>query len=462
MVAQLDEGVVEGLLPPLTPAQFLIATSPARYKIVCTSRRLGKTLAGVVLSARKAANDNGICWWIAPDNKRLMPGLRVMKTLMKKLKPYGVRHRIEPETRTHTFLFPSGGEVHFRNASDPEQLRGDALDLAVFDEFAFMNPDNWEYSVQPMLVDRRGDAIFFSSPHGRNHLYDMYQNCGYYLESDGTGQANWKAHINKNGDERYMGFRFTVYDNPTLPIDEVEYIRAHTASAVWRQEWMAEFLDETTGVFKGIEAAATGMVKPPQLGHTYVMGVDLARHEDFTVVVIIDVTDHSMVYMERAPHVLYADQRRMMGRIYDLYHPAGVWVERNREESYIEQLREDGIPAQGFLTNGSSKPVIIEALQLAIETRALEILNDPILLDELQSYEVEILDSGHARYGSPRNKHDDCVIALAIAWYGAVQATLRLAPSLTRGRMPIYGSDSSNRRRQYGGYRERGNREYPH
>ena len=39
-----------------------------------------------------------------------------------------------------------------------------------------------------------------------------------------------------------------------------------------------------------------------------------------------------------------------------------------------------------------------------------------MLLSELKAYQAERLPSGLRRYGAPSGQHDDCVIALAIAW----------------------------------------------
>jgi hypothetical protein len=72
-----------------------------------------------------------------------------------------------------------------------------------------------------------------------------------------------------------------------------------------------------------------------------------------------------------------------------------------------------------FTTTNASKAEIIDLLALAFEQRTLSILPNPILLNELKAYEAERLPSGLIRYGAPDGMHDDCVMALAMAWYGA-------------------------------------------
>jgi hypothetical protein len=46
-------------------------------------------------------------------------------------------------------------------------------------------------------------------------------------------------------------------------------------------------------------------------------------------------------------------------------------------------------------------------------------LNDETAISELEAYEQETLRSGLIRYSAPEGLHDDCVMALALAWHAA-------------------------------------------
>lgn len=69
------------------------------------------------------------------------------------------------------------------------------------------------------------------------------------------------------------------------------------------------------------------------------------------------------------------------------------------------------------LTN-ATKANLVESLSLAFERREIEILDDETLIGELLAYDMERLPSGLIRYGAPEGFHDDCVIALALAFQG--------------------------------------------
>ena len=96
-----------------------------------------------------------------------------------------------------------------------------------------------------------------------------------------------------------------------------------------------------------------------------------------------------------------------------------IVAERNSMgEPLIEQLSRDGLPVTSFQTTAQSKAQAIDALALAFERSEIRILPEPVLVGELQAYEMQRLPSGMMRYSAPDGMHDDTVMALALAWQG--------------------------------------------
>jgi hypothetical protein len=58
---------------------------------------------------------------------------------------------------------------------NPDSIRGIACKGAVFSEFAFSDPESYKTMI-PALRETNGWAIFNSTPNGRNHFYDLWQN----------------------------------------------------------------------------------------------------------------------------------------------------------------------------------------------------------------------------------------------------------------------------------------------
>lgn len=72
-----------------------------------------------------------------------------------------------------------------------------------------------------------------------------------------------------------------------------------------------------------------------------------------------------------------------------------------------------------FNTTADSKAMLIDKLALAIEEKNITLPNDPVLIHELQAFEMERLPSGAYRYSAPNGGHDDMVMALALALHAA-------------------------------------------
>jgi hypothetical protein len=190
---------------------------------------------------------------------------------------------------------------------------------------------------------------------------------------------------------------------------------------VFEQEFLAAFVDDAGGVFRRVMDAATATPQDgAQLRHEYLIGVDWGKHADFTALAVLDVTDNALVYLDRFNQIDYSLQVLRLEALYKRFRPHTIIAERNSMgDPLIEDLSRSGLPVQPFTTTNASKTQAIDGLALAFEQSALRILNDPILIGELQAYEMERLPSGMLRYSAPEGMHDDTVMALAMAWYGA-------------------------------------------
>ena len=292
--------------------------------------------------------------------------------------------------------------IAVRSTHNPDNLRGEGLDLVVLDEAAFMHPRVWSEVVRPMLVTTRGSAIFLSTPFGRNWFYDLYR---IGLDPE---QYEWQS------------FHQPTRSNPLISAEELEGIRRITSSHVWQTEYEASFSDDSGQVFRGIrEAVVAQSSDRPQAGHHYVAGIDWGRENDYTVIIIMDATTRQVVAMDRFNQIGWSLQRGRLQVMVERWKPDVVWAEANSIGTVnIEALQQDGLPMRAFMTTARSKAPLIESLALGIERRDIGLLDEPILLGELASYGLERLPGGGYRYSAPSGSHDDTVIATALAWYG--------------------------------------------
>lgn len=376
-------------------SQQKIAKSEARFRVLACGRRWGKTRLGAALSV-KCALEGGRAWWIAPNYKQANVGWRLIKQLVTQVGYAEIRQS------DRSVIFPFGGEVSVRSADTPDSLRGEGLDFVVLDECAFMKEEAWREALRPALSDRLGRAMFISTPKGRGWFWRAWLRC----QDDEQGE--------------WHGWQLPTSDNPFIASSEIEAARAGLPDRTFRQEYLAEFIDDAGGVFRGVAQAATATPQAHAIpGHQYVFGVDWAQQHDFTVITVMDATTRQLVHMDRFNKVDYAVQRGRLMALYERFRPAQVIAELNSIGTpVVEQLQRDGMPVQGFVTTNATKATAIDALALAFERGDIAILDNPALIGELQAFEMQPLPSGLRRYSAPDGMHDDTVMSLALAWQG--------------------------------------------
>ena len=380
----------------MTPMQRLIYESKARFRVVACGRRAGKTYLGAIIAIETALRGKDV-WWIAPTYEIGLIGLHTIKRLAA---PVGFT-----ENRTRRLIQFSKGFIQVKSADKPDNLRGAGLDLAIFDEAALMPPEIWNEILRPTLMDRQGQALFLSTPKGLNWFHEIFRKG---LE----GESDWAS------------FNFPTSTNIFLPkIEaEIEAAKAAMPDVLFKQEILAEFIDDVGGVFSAVLDNATLSPEPPIAGALYSAGIDLARLNDYTVVSILrtDVSPARQVFIDRFHQMAWQDQIVRIANAISRYKPQTVRVDQTGVGDAVLQFARSQWAAHGASVIGVTltnevKTSIIQNLALALEKGNLLLLNDPVQKIELVSFEMERLSSGRFRYGAPSNKHDDTVIALALA-----------------------------------------------
>jgi hypothetical protein len=81
-------------------------------------------------------------------------------------------------------------------------------------------------------------------------------------------------------------------------------------------------------------------------------------------------------------------------------------------------MRKAGLRVDSYKFTAQSKTDLINHLSLMLEQKKLVLPRPeawPEGIDELESFEYSVTETGHTRTGAPSGYHDDCVIALALA-----------------------------------------------
>ena len=400
-------------LPELHDGQIQVAQSNARFKVLAAGRRWGKTRLGVWLCLEQAWRGKR-AWWIAPTYAMALEG-------WKDLRNIGVEFGTIIKESEKTIITPTGGMVSIKSSDNPDRLRGAGLDFVVLDECAFMKENVWAEVVRPTLTERRGGALFISTPKGYNWFSKLFDNAEKLEDWD-----RWQL---------------PSQTNPFVPLDELAIAKQEIGSFLYSQEYDAQFVELSGGLFnnqwfkyfdygyetvydnKGYEKDRR-IIKYDKKQVAFddlriITSVDLAtstkESADYTVVSTIGVSKNQEVFVLEvvrkrleAPQVL-----KLLQATYDKWTPEIIGIERaGYQLAFIQMARsQTNLPIRELKAD---KDKYSRALPLSAKMEAGLVYfhnsNDWYL-----ELEKELLQF-------PAGEHDDQVDSLA---YGILQIAKR-------------------------------------
>jgi len=408
----MTAGRLEIVLPYPHPGQQIVRGQAKRFNWLSAGRRWRKTTLAMTIAVEAAARKRRVIWG-APvyDQVRLAwdetrrAALGVATFNMSRM----------------TATFPGGGELLFRSLDSPDNVRGHTADGVVMDECGDLRPEAWYEVLRPMLIDTQGWAWGVGTPKGRNWFYIEHQNA-----RDRPDSVSWQAptlgvRLGEGGLERAPH----PLENPQIALEEISELWRMMPERTFEQEVLAQFIEADGAVFRKVREAATATPQPHALdGHRYCVGVDWAKISDFNVCAVVDLTTRELVALDRSNQVDYAVQLGRLRALCERFRPDAIYAEQNAMgEPLVEQLQRMSLPVYPFKTTNASKAAVIDGLALALEREEVRLLHGEVLLNEMLAYQAERLPSGLTRYSAPSGSNDDCVIALALAYYGASQPT---------------------------------------
>lgn len=231
----------------LTPTQSVVAISKARFKVLCCGRRWGKTTLAIEEIKGKIAFGKNKIAYIATTYQQARD--IVWNLLKEELKgSFFNEQRLEIKIGKCVLVL--------RGWESIETLRGQAFDFLVLDEVASMKKFwiGWQEVLRPTLTDTKGKGMFISTPKGFNHFYDLFN-----LELNDTD---------------YKSFHFSSYDNPYLPVDELDKAKVTLPPERFEQEYMASFQKTQGLVYKEFSREKHLYQELPQGEYEKLGGID--------------------------------------------------------------------------------------------------------------------------------------------------------------------------------------------
>ena len=386
------------------PGQRAIHESTASRRIVACGVRWGKSLCAAMeaLAAAMEPKPRSTGWIVGPTYDLSDKIYRELIVVVAER----LRHRIvtlRDNEKRLVLRNLSGGlsEIRGKSADNPISLLGEGLDWLIIDEAARLKPTIWEGHLSQRLIDKRGWALLISTPRGKGYFYDLFRR--------GQGQ-----------DPDYASWNYPSWTNPHLNPHLIEEERSRIPERTFRQEYAAEFIEGSGQVFRNVRECATGEWEEPRKDEYYYAGLDLAKVEDFTVLVVLS-RDRRVVFSDRFHRMDWAFQVNRIKATLDRYRAQAFVDSTGVGEPVFESLRRAGVYALPYAFTAKSKAAIVDNLSLLLEQKLITLPRPdlwPEGIDELESFEYSVSDSGNVRTGSPTGFHDDVVIALALAaWH---------------------------------------------
>ncbi len=384
---------IDLILPRPHEAQQHILDNAGRFNVIDAGRRFGKSQMDINEAAPMLLAGQRVGAFF-PTYKMLSETWREFLNVFRPLQ------RAKNETENRLELI-TGGLLEMWSLENPDTARGRKYDRVIIDEAAQVKAleEVWPMIIRPMLADTRGDAFIKSTPRGRNGFWQLFQR-------------------GVSGEPGYKSFQYPTSANPYIHPEEIEAMRREMPEITFRQEVLAEFIDDLGGVFRRVREAVFGVqLTDPVEGRQYSASVDVASSVDYTVVAIWDDAERKAVHIDRFNRVDYNVLEDRLFAAYQRWNLRAMTIEANSiGQAVIDHLRGRGMNIIPFTTTAASKQAIIQGLQAAFENGEIGIPDDQVLIGELLSFEGKRNASGSFSYSAPSGQHDDTVMSLAIGW----------------------------------------------
>lgn len=347
-----DPVEISYIRPSLSPYQEKMLDSPARYTVTEAATKTGKTASHIIWLLEQALNpdlkENDSVWWVAPVYGQAEIAYKRMKLQMND------REFFKANDSKLLLTLPTGVMINFKSAQNPDNLYGDDVYAAVFDEFTRAKEAAW-HALRSTLTATKGKCKFIGNVKGK-------KNWGYRL-----------AQKAKQGEPNHEYFKITAYDAAEAGIisyDEIEQAKRDLPESVFNELYLAEASEDGSNPF-GVTFIRQ-CIYPMSTNPPVCFGVDLANSVDYAVEIGLDKFGQVCYfnrYNKRGWRVV-TQSVSSLPKLPMKIDSTGVG------DPIVEEVRLSQPAAEGFKFNPTSKQQLMEGLALAFQNRKIVIPGD--------------------------------------------------------------------------------------
>ena len=212
----------------LTKPQLKVNNSKARFRVLISGRRFGKTYLCITEMMKYATQVNKKIWYVAPTFK--MAKEIVWSKLKEMLSEFNWIEHINESNMTIT-IKKTGSKISLKGCDAYDSLRGVGLDFLILDEFADIEEKAWTEVLRASVSDTEGDVLMCGSPKG-------YGNWSYRMYLKG-----------QEGDKEWDSFQFTTLEGGMVSKHEIEQAKQDIDIRTFRQEFEGTFENYAGSVY---------------------------------------------------------------------------------------------------------------------------------------------------------------------------------------------------------------------
>ena len=346
------------------------SNSEHKFGTVVTSRQWGKSLLGQnLLLYWLLQNPNQKGCWISPIYNQAKKVFQELSDASNSI--------IQQSNKAElTLKFVNGSTVQFLSSERPDSVRGFSFNYMVVDEAAYVNERGFETAILPTLTAIGKKCLIISTPKSKNWFYK------YYLRG-------------LDGSTEYISFKGQSTDNPYIDQSFIAEQRLSLPDDIYRQEYMAEFTDAGSEVFRNVDNACivSQYINGDKVQRCFV-GIDTGLSNDYSVLTVMNESGRILLIDRLRGENINTIASRF-NNILSKFKIEGGYVEEN---GIGAAMRDLVIPKnrriRGFTT-----------------TQELE----PECYKELSLYTYKLSNNGKLSFTHQNGMHDDITDSIMLA-----------------------------------------------
>jgi len=318
----------------------------------------------------------------------------------------------------------NGNHISFKSASPGSQIRGSTATCIVIDETQDITDNKYYADILPFGATTDALIIEAGTPKTKNHFFTTMNSPSVVVV-----KQMW-------------------FECPFLSKDYVMDAKHNSPDALWRQEYLCEFIETGVLVFpsdlfidgktlenyeyikdaRELNETQKDRIRDAQeAGAIFNAGLDLGRQNDNTVFVVVraDVRPAKIEACITFPlGTQFVEIAKQIAFLYRIYRWNEFNLDYTNEKSFVEILKENDV---SVVVNGENKR---GAINFTTKVKTEMVNNAKVLLEQFQlclpsshekmlqqfmNQQFEVNEAGKYKYYHPSNEHDDILWATLLA-----------------------------------------------